>query len=312
MASSRDRDARSLNEVASTLRDAFSFGEVAVGERLEGGYANDLFRVVADGRALVLRVKHPPVVDEDITWEHRLMQLLSARLPEVVAPLRARDGTTVIRVGERVGWLMPFLDGAPADAGRAGHRAAAARALGRVHRAGVQLQLSRRPRLRPLSELAWPPLRVPAELEQWSATIANERTWARSYVAALSDRRDLPRTLVHGDFFPGNVLVTDDGVSGIIDWEEAQVDWGTWDLACAIGSFCQAGDDLDADACRAFVDDYRAAGGTAASHDDDLLVPLMRVKRILEVLRAPTDRHPRWQHQRDNLRVLENLAKRHI
>jgi hypothetical protein len=37
-------------------------------------------------------------------------------------------------------------------------------------------------------------------------------------------------------------------------------------------------------------------------------VPLIRVKRILEVLRAPTDREPRWDHQRHNLRSLEPLA----
>ena len=44
------------------------------------------------------------------------------------------------------------------------------------------------------------------------------------------------------------------------------------------------------------------------SRDDDVLVPLVRVKRILEVLRAPTDRKPRWEHQRHNLQSLEKLA----
>jgi hypothetical protein len=39
----------------------------------------------------------------------------------------------------------------------------------------------------------------------------------------------------------------------------------------------------------------------------DVLLPLVRVKRILEVLRAPTDRDPRWEHQRRNLRSLANL-----
>ena len=36
----------------------------------------------------------------------------------------------------------------------------------------------------------------------------------------------------------------------------------------------------------------------------------MRVKRILEVLRAPTDREPRWEHQRHNLRALAGLPSR--
>jgi hypothetical protein len=39
-------------------------------------------------------------------------------------------------------------------------------------------------------------------------------------------------------------------------------------------------------------------------------MPLIRVKRILEVLRAPTDREPRWEHQRHNLRALAGLPSR--
>ena len=216
-----DGAARSVNEIASALRDAFSFDELELGERLQGGYANDLFRIVADGRTLVLRINHPPIVEKDIEWEHEMLRLLSGRLPEVVAPVPAREGTTAIRIGDRVGWLMPFVDGEPARAERAAQRAAAARALGRLHLAGSALELSRRPRLRPLSEQALPPLRVPAELQEWTATIASERRRAISYVSALADRRDLPITLTHGDFFPGNVLVSDGEVSAIVDWEEA-------------------------------------------------------------------------------------------
>jgi len=76
----------------------------------------------------------------------------------------------------------------------------------------------------------------------------------------------------------------------------------------AVGTFCFAGDELDRPAARRFVGAYREAGGTAPPEEDDLLVPLMRAKRILEVLRAPNDRHPRWEHQRHNLRAVRNLA----
>jgi hypothetical protein len=34
----------------------------------------------------------------------------------------------------------------------------------------------------------------------------------------------------------------------------------------------------------------------------------MRVKRIQELLRAPTDREPRWDHQRQNLRAVRILG----
>jgi hypothetical protein len=50
------------------LRERFGFADVILGERLEGEYTNDLFRLVADGTPLVLRIKHRPVIEDDVAW----------------------------------------------------------------------------------------------------------------------------------------------------------------------------------------------------------------------------------------------------
>jgi hypothetical protein len=57
-----------------------------------------------------------------------------------------------------------------------------------------------------------------------------------------------------------------------------------------------------------FLHAYRAASGRVPPEEDDLIVPLLQVKRILEVLRAPTDRHPRWDYQLANLRAYQLLG----
>src|SRR3954453_24078896 len=116
------------------LRAAYGFAEIGVGERLTGGYANALFKVDADGRELVLRLKAPPIDVADIAWEHRLTCALTARLPSVPAPLVTCDGETWLQWGEGVAWLLPLIAAAPADPGREHDRLAAARALGRLHR----------------------------------------------------------------------------------------------------------------------------------------------------------------------------------
>jgi aminoglycoside phosphotransferase (APT) family kinase protein len=144
------------DEIAALLRDAHGFEQVAVGERLEGGYANDLWRIRGDGATYVLRIKHPPIDEPDIGWEHRLAGWLSKRLSVVVAP----------------------IDGVP-------------------------------------------------ELEKWAATIADARAWAISFVESVARERALPASVIHGDYFPGNVLVGGDELAGIVDWEKAQVDWVT-------------------------------------------------------------------------------------
>jgi Ser/Thr protein kinase RdoA (MazF antagonist) len=179
-----------IDRVEATLADAFGFAEVAVGRRLDGGYANDLFVVNADGRKLVLRVKRPPVDEADVAWEHGLTQLLSTRLGEVVAPVPTRDGRTFVALANRVAWLMPFIDGGPADAHREQHRLAAARALARLHRVGRDLELPPRPRLSPLMRSDWPPAVTPDELARWRATIARSRNWAASFVATVARDRN--------------------------------------------------------------------------------------------------------------------------
>jgi hypothetical protein len=84
------------------------------------------------------------------------------------------------------------------------------------------------------------------------------------------------------------------------------VDWLVWDLAASLWPFCDAANWRLG--ITEFVAGYRDGGGRAAGDDDDLLVPLVRAKRILEVLRAPTDRQPRWDLQLANLEAYQALG----
>jgi len=256
----------------------------------------------------VLRLELPPVDEAALAWEHAATRQLARHLPEVCAPVIAQDGRTWFPAGESVAWLMPLLPGASADPARAGDRDAAAAALGRLHAAGAALELPPHPRLKPLPRMRWPPAAAPPQLAEWASEIAEMRAWAMASVRRIAAERRPREGFIHGDFFPGNVLVAAGGTTGIIDWEEAHTDWLSWDLANALGTFCFAGDELDHAAARRFLAAYRRAGGTAPRAEEDILMPLMRIKRILEVLRAPTDREPRWQHQRHNLRALRRLA----
>lgn len=74
-----------------------------------------------------------------------------------------------------------------------------------------------------------------------------------------------------------------------------------WDLAAGVWEFAR-------DDPAPFLATYREAGGTVPAEEDALLHPLIGVKRILEVLRAPTDRHVDWAYQLRNLEAAERLA----
>jgi Phosphotransferase enzyme family len=61
--------------------------------------------------------------------------------------------------------------------------------------------------------------------------VAEDAAWAESLRRRLAEH-PVPAGVVHGDFWPGNLLVRDGAVSGVIDWELARLDApATIDLA---------------------------------------------------------------------------------
>jgi Ser/Thr protein kinase RdoA (MazF antagonist) len=273
-------------------------------ERLKGGYANDVFLVKSD-RSVVLHVKHPPLDLASLSWEHQLLDLLKPHLREIPGPLRTLDGRTFLLYKDRPVWLTPYVPGVPAEPA---DRRAVAAALGRLH--NVELGLSPRPGHSRLSDLPIPPLRqMPPAFDRWLPLIADARKEVIELISLTARTRRIAVGATHNDIFPGNVLLHGGQVTALLDWEEADIDWLVWDLACSIGSFCSTPDgDLDIGAKLDFLDSYRAASDRVPSEEDDLIVPLLRAKRILEVLRAPTDRHPRWDYQLANLQAYEVLS----
>ncbi|HUQ13074.1 MAG TPA: phosphotransferase, partial [Novosphingobium sp.] len=69
---------------------------------------------------------------------------------------------------------------------------------------------------------------------------------------------DLPRTIIHADLFPDNVLLSGNRVAGLIDFYFACTDAMAYDLAVthAAWSFDRAGERFDAAVGRALLEGY--------------------------------------------------------
>ncbi|MEM8747706.1 MAG: phosphotransferase [Actinomycetota bacterium] len=89
-----------------------------------------------------------------------------------------------------------------------------------------------------------------------------------SLLAAGVERRPNPEVLLHGDYWPGNVLFRDGEIAAVLDWEDAALGDPLVDLACArVEIECAFG----ASASARFADEYlgRAAerGRAVDLHD---------------------------------------------
>jgi Ser/Thr protein kinase RdoA (MazF antagonist) len=102
------------------------------------------------------------------------------------------------------------------------------------------------------------------------------RAWMEASLWRLGETfadEDLPRTVVHGDFGPYNLLVRRNAVPVIVDFELARLDWRLVDVATALPRFAQRRRRFDMGAARRVLTAYREASG--ASEEEIRFVPEM-------------------------------------
>lgn len=232
-------------------------------ERLRGGWTSEMRRIDLDGpagpRSLVLRSfvdsfyrRH---ADGLLRREADVLRLLAATgVP--AAELVAVDPTGAHC--EDPSLLMTMLPGSLRldDDGTDQRLDLLARQLAAIHRIEVTV--------RPRDYQAWTSperVRLPAATgrpDVWQAAVDGIRREPPAYQGCF----------LHRDFHPGNVLYTDAGISGVVDWVETS--WGPADLDVAHCSTALAllhGPRVGL----AFAGRYAAEGGRTLSEPDDHL-----------------------------------------
>jgi Ser/Thr protein kinase RdoA (MazF antagonist) len=244
-------------------------------EPLGGGYKNELLRY----GEVVLRLETTTL--ESATWERGLLEFLAARLPEAVVPLAG----PVIWSDGRIATALPFVDGVELDREARGERRELARLLARLHVAGLEWTGGQRP-----GASSWPE-RDLVRNEWWDWTIVEKPTALvvayEELVALLADPPRLREGIVHGDIYRANLLVREQHIVGVIDWEDARVDWPAWELANATWEVCKVGDVLDAARADAFVDAYVDSGGPG---ETEPLAQLIRCRLVADALYSLTSK----------------------
>jgi Ser/Thr protein kinase RdoA (MazF antagonist) len=265
---------------------AFGLGVPIAAERVAAGYLNrDEAVTLADGRRLFLKGgarHHDPRV---VAAEHAVIRHAAARGIPTPPPLAAPDGRSVVVVDGTPWSAFPFVAGAML----AGPRTAATlgRLLAETHRALAScptagLVFAEGP-------LTWDTAATREEMATIEGHIAEREAagtadafdaFTRQSFAALRPVLDeapppdafawLPQQVIHGDFYPPNLLCDPFGLPvAVLDWEFATVRPRVWDIARAIAfTFLGVhGDPADFPAAQRCVAAYR---GVLALPDDEL------------------------------------------
>ena len=212
---------RTEPDLAAALAQVLG-GEVTGLHRLSAGASRETWSFALDGRALVLR-RDPPGAADPVAMAREAECLRAAAragvpVPALVAAGDGHDvtGTPHLVMAHVAGESLPprLLRDDRYAAARAGLARELGRVLARIH--GVD------------------PAEVPT-LEHVPDALATLRATHDAFGEArpalevafrwLADHRPptVPPALVHGDFRHGNLLVTPDGLTAVLDWELAHV-----------------------------------------------------------------------------------------
>jgi Ser/Thr protein kinase RdoA (MazF antagonist) len=235
--------ATTSDALVALLAQSYALGTVERVADLGGAYNLNLRLTTARGD-YVARVYRPWVTPLRLAALQRLRQELAARGIPVIPPVPTATGEPLVRVGERVAEVEPFVPHPPAEETWERYTLLVS-VLARLHAA-----------LRTCDGAPLPPPVVqntasPDELRQWVSDAATRiahgahpQADAALAVCVEATRlllkigpwweehgRALPQQLVHGDYGTGNVLVADDRVVAVVDWDFAASHPRIFDLA---------------------------------------------------------------------------------
>lgn len=204
-----------------------------------------------DGR-FVARVHHNADVAR-VRAEHRLLAALAGTsLPfEIPRPLPGLDGSTVRATAYGPVSLVPLLAGERPDPSDPRHQRAAGVALAELDTALGTLRAELAPvvwsgRLDDITPSA-PDLDDLCRRFDADPVLASYASWFRGALARHRVPGDLPRQIIHGDYAYSNLLMSDDRVGAVLDFEIAGADLRVNDLVAALAACTHAPDPADDD-----------------------------------------------------------------
>ncbi len=251
-------------EALGAIIDAFDVGALVSAKGIAEGVSNSNWLIEtagADGRntRFILTMYEQRTDVGELPFFLDLLDHLAARGCPVPRTIHDRAGASYRFHDGKALALIEFLPGISVDAPSPAQARAVGGALAKVHIAAANFPESRANSMALSDWQALADACGPAGLASIDPGLAGlvarelavlEREWPS----------DLPRSVIHADLFPDNVLMLGDAVSGLIDFYFACTDITAYDLAITHAAWCfgDAGRRFDAEVSQALLAGYRA------------------------------------------------------
>jgi homoserine kinase type II len=251
-------------EALADIVAAFDVGALISAKGIAEGVSNSNWLIETagpDGRGarFILTMYEARTEVADLPFFLGLLDHLAGRHCPVPRTIHDRAGRPFrLHAGKALA-LIEFLPGVSVGEPHPGQARAVGAALAQVHRAAADFPGRR---ANDLSLPGWTELAAACGAEGLRGIAPGLDRLVADELAFLADHwpRDLPRSVIHADLFPDNVLMLGDKVTGLIDFYFACNDITAYDLAVthAAWSFSGDGRRFDAALSRALLAGYES------------------------------------------------------
>jgi Ser/Thr protein kinase RdoA (MazF antagonist) len=210
---------------------AYGLGAPLAAWRIEGGHVDQNWVVETEQGEFFVKRRHPRrrQPEQIIQAQHELSAHL--RLSGFPAPHlhRTSTGQSLLVLDGEFYEVAEAIEGEPYDHDRPEHLVAAARMLGRYHLAVEGVRFPALMQQVPLYSPQNARMALTRLLEAWQARVdpdlgplAQElETQANGLAERFGAHGALPHSVVHGDYYAGNLLFRRDRIVGVVDYDKA-------------------------------------------------------------------------------------------
>lgn len=233
-------------EDLAALIAEFDVGELTSAKGIAEGVSNSNWLVETTGKTgagarFILTMYEFRIEVEDLPFFLSLLDHLAAKHCPVPRTIHDRSGALYRMVGDKAVALIEFLPGVSVSHPTPGQARSVGRALAQLHLASADFDQSRENAMglvesRRLADACG--AEGMAQIDPALAALVArelpllERAWPS----------DLPRSVIHADLFPDNVLMLGEQVTGLIDFYFACTDLTAYDVAVTHAAWCFDGE----------------------------------------------------------------------
>ena len=217
-------------EVLAAFLARYDVGELVSTKGIAEGVENTNYLVDTTKGRFILTLYEKRVDGGDLPYFMALLDHLAARGCPVPPAIKDRDGVAIQTLEGRPACLIQFLPGVSVTHPTPAQARAAGGAMGEMHAALADFPLGRQ---NSMGFASWKPLleRCGSDLDAITPGLHHDIGFALADLSATWERDPLPRSTIHADLFPDNVLMRGESVGGLIDFYFACTDVRVYDLA---------------------------------------------------------------------------------